>query len=214
MTEERTRQVRVKKASLPTEENLVARRERRRRPDKVIEEVQEQPVNDVPIVGSQRVTRKDRVLGDYPNMDTNPIPEIMERMGVGETLTFVTTRFSENEWRTIAGERVPRITNPDAHEGRLPRNFEKDVILSPEFVKWSKEWNDKDNTFEKKKAFAAEHGIQWDDDHPNLQTRKMRLGYAVRCWLKIEKFRPAYSGPDGRAARKQARELAKVGPKK
>lgn len=193
MIDKRTRQVSVSD-----------RRARRQRSEKA----SQQPVIDEE-PRSQRASRADRVLDGYPNMDTNPITQIMERMGIGETITFITTKYSKNEWRTLAGENVPRITNKNAFEGRLPRNFEKEVILSKEFVEWSEKWNEKDP--EEKKEYAAEHNIEWDSDHPSEQTQKINLGYAVRSYLKIQKYRPAYSTS---AARKQARELAKIGPRK
>lgn len=200
------RQVRVRH----TAEDRLAGKEHRHRTDEIPSV--EPTVAEDSIVESQRASRAERVMGDYPNMDVNPITQIMERMHVGQTVTFVTTKYSENEWRTLAGENVPRITSKNAVEGRLPRNFEKKVILSKEFVEWSKEWNKK--TFEEKKAFAAEHNIEWDSDHPNEMVQKKNLGYAVRIWLKIDRYRPEYSGPGGSVARKQARELAKIGPKK
>lgn len=219
MAERRTRRVRVRRTS--TEDRLAGRKEHSHESDEVLSATavelvgqEVEPTDEVPIIGSQRATRAERVLENYPNMDSNPITEIMLRMEVGDTLTFIITRYSGNEWRALVGEHVPRITNKSAFEGRLPRNFEKDVILSKKFVEWSKEWNKKDNTFEKKKAFAAENNIEWDSDHPDIMVQKKNLGYAVRIWLKIDKYQPAYSGPDGRVARVQARKLAKIGPKK
>lgn len=164
------------------------------------------------VVDDTREPRAKRVMEDYPNMDINPITEIMLRMPIEGNLTLLIHRFSDDAWRCLVGENVPRITSKSSFAGRLPRDFEKDVILSPEFSKWTKEWNKK--SFEEKKAFAEENKIEWDSDHPVVQTQKMNLGYAVRSWLKIEKYRPAYRGPDGSLARKQARELAKVSPGK
>ena len=221
----RTRQLRIRRdeegTSAPAEERLEARRRRRNSPPIVEEippesEVQEVEsdtpadiiTDDSPIVGGQRESRADRVMENYPNMDSNPITEIMRRMKVEGNLTLIIYRHSEDKWRCAVGERVPRITNPAAFTGRLPRNFTKDTFHTPEFIEWSSSWNEK--TFEEKIAFAKEHGIEWDSDHPSEKVRKKNLGLAVRLYHRIQKYKPEYSGQYGRAARRQAREKAKI----
>ena len=226
----RTRQLRIaRERSVSAGEKLEARRRRRKSPDETVSPQQsdaqeidvvdesavvadevpvESVVEDAPILGSQRESRSDRVMDDYPNMDVNQITEVMTRMRVEGNLTLIIHRFSEDKWRLVIGERVPRITNPLAFEGRLPRNFVKDVLHTKEFVKWSREWNDK--TFEEKVAYAEEHDIVWDSDHPSDNIKKKNLGHAVRLYHRIEKWRPEYSGLGGYAARRQAKENAKI----
>lgn len=104
----------------------------------------------------------------------------------------IVTRLSDDKWQF----KLADVAAPAA--GKKVRGKEYNAtVLSPEYIKWQKEWQAL--TYEEKVAQAKKMGVEWKrDKDPRMDA--MRLTEAVCENMGISKYRPEYDTREARAA--------------
>jgi hypothetical protein len=128
----------------------------------------------------------------------NPMADILENMKVGTIIMVL--REAADSWKvTVTDKRFSDVVHPNTTNVRLSGRAYWDTVSNPDYVLWSKEWNQL--TFSEKKKRAQKLGVTWEANRdPKIET--MLLTAAVREKLGIKKYRPEFSS---RAARSNIR---------
>lgn len=141
------------------------------------------------------------ISGEEPKAEETRLPvsaiiddlgRLLDHMAVGNTL--ILKRVNETTWKASL------TTEEKVTQGRRKVSGTSywNEVLSDEFKAHQATWEKLSP--EEKVAKAKKEGVVWDE-HDEARINIMRLSDAYRQHHGIEKYKPMYSGPNGRAMR-------------